>query len=130
LPYNWGGTDLPSGTAVFDANGFPIPTAGNYNISFNVTTAAYTITSALTTKRFDASTFNVYPNPTQNSWNFSKSNENIESIQIVDLLGKTIRSVGTKSNFATVDASGLTSGIYFAKITTATGTTTLKLIKD
>jgi hypothetical protein len=47
-----------------------------------------------------------------------------------DLLGKTIRTSFSKSNFVTVDASGLNSGIYFAKIATATGTKNLKLIKD
>jgi starch-binding outer membrane protein SusE/F len=130
LPYNWGGTALPSGTAIVDANGFSIPTAGNYNINFNVATASYSITSTLATKGFNISTFNVYPNPAQNSWNFSASNENIESILIVDALGKTIRSVAPKSNFVIVDASDLNSGIYFAKIATAVGTTTLKLIKD
>ncbi|TRX22214.1 T9SS type A sorting domain-containing protein [Flavobacterium franklandianum] len=130
LPYNWGGTTLPSGTAVIDANGFPIPSAGNYNINFNVATATYSISSSLTTKSFNTSKFSVYPNPAKNSWNFSSSNENIESIQIVDELGKTIRSSFSKSNNVTVDASGLTSGIYFAKIATTTGTKTLKLIKD
>lgn len=130
LPYNWGGTAFPSGTAVIDADGFSIPTAGNYNITFNVATAAYNVSSTLATKEFNTSKFSVYPNPAKNSWNFSSSNENIESIQIVDLLGKTIRSSFSKSNFITVDASGLTSGIYFAKIATATGTNTLKLIKD
>lgn len=130
LPYNWGGIDFPSGTAVIDADGINIPTAGNYNISFNVSTAAYSISSTLATKGFNASTFSVYPNPAKNSWNFSSSNENIESIQIADVLGKTIRASFSKSNFVTVDASGLTSGIYFAKIATATGTKTLKLIKD
>lgn len=130
LPYNWGGTAFPSGTAVVDANGITIPTAGNYTINFNVATAAYSISSTLATKGFNTSTFNVYPNPAKNSWNFSSSNENIESIQIVDVLGKTIRSSFSKSNFVTVDASGLNSGIYFAKIATATGTKTLKLIKD
>jgi hypothetical protein len=130
LPYNWGGTAFPSGTAVIDADGFPIPTAGNYNMTFNVATAAYSVTSALATKAFNASKFSVYPNPAKNSWNFSSSNENIESIQIVDVLGKTIRSSFSKSNFVKVDASGLTSGIYFAKIATASGTSTVKLIKD
>ena len=130
LPYNWGGTDFPSGTAVVDANGVTIPTAGNYNINFNVATAAYSITSTLATKSFNTSKFSVYPNPAKNNWNFSSSNENIESIQIVDVLGKTIRSSFSKSDFVTVDASGLNSGIYFAKIATATGTNTLKLIKD
>ena len=130
LPYNWGGTALPSGTAVVDANGITIPTAGNYTISFNVTTALYSISSTLGTQGFNVSTFTVYPNPAKNSWNFSSSNERIESIQIVDVLGKTIRSSFSKSNNVAVDASGLTSGIYFAKITTANATNTVKLIKE
>ena len=41
LPYNWGGTAFPSGTAVVDANGITIPTAGNYDITFNISTGAY-----------------------------------------------------------------------------------------
>ncbi|WP_264564335.1 gliding motility-associated C-terminal domain-containing protein [Flavobacterium sp. N3904] len=41
LPYNWGGTAFPSGTAVVDANGIPVPTAGNYDITFNITTGVY-----------------------------------------------------------------------------------------
>jgi hypothetical protein len=130
LPYNWGGTAFSSGTAVIDADGFPIPTAGNYDITFNIATAAYSLTSSLATKAFNTSKFSVYPNPAKSNWNFSSSNENIESIQIVDVLGKTIRVATPKSNFVTVDASGLNSGIYFAKIATATGTSTLKLIKD
>lgn len=130
LPYNWGGTAFPSGKAVIDADGINIPTASNYNINFNVATAAYSITSALANIEFNTSTFNVYPNPAKNSWNFSSSNENIESIQIVDVLGKTIHISSPKSNFVTVDASGLNNGIYFAKIATATGTNTLKLIKN
>ena len=129
LPYNWGGTAFPSGTAVVNADGITIPTAGSYTISFNVSTAAYSISSSLATKGFTVSKFSVYPNPAQESWNFSSSDENIESIQIIDVLGKTICSSFSKSNFVTVDASGLTSGIYFAKIATNTGTSTLKLIK-
>ena len=130
LPYNWGGTALPSGTAVVNVDGMMITTAGNYTISFNVTTAAYSITTTLGTKGFNESKFSVYPNPAKSSWNFSSSNEGIESIQIVDVLGKTIRSSFSKSNNVAVDASGLTSGIYFAKITTSTASNTVKLIKE
>ncbi|WP_369765954.1 gliding motility-associated C-terminal domain-containing protein [Flavobacterium sp. WC2429] len=43
LPYNWGGTDFPSGTAVVDADPITVPTAGTYNITFNIETAVYSI---------------------------------------------------------------------------------------
>ncbi len=129
LPYNWGGTDFPSGTAVIDANGITVPTSGNYDVNFNISTKIYTITGALATKGFNYSTFSVYPNPAENNWNFNSSNEIIESIQIVDNTGKIIRSVAPKNNKTTIDASGLAKGYYFAKVTTTSETSTIKLIK-
>ena len=129
LPYNWGGTAFPTGSAVVDANGISIPTAGMYTITFNKTTFAYNFTSVLGVKKFTTSSINVYPNPAQNNWNFSSIRENIERIQIVDIQGKTIKTVAPLNNKATIDATGLANGLYFAKITTATATTTLKLIK-
>jgi hypothetical protein len=130
LPYNWGGTAFPSGTAVVDANGIAVPTAGNYNISFNKTTLAYSFTTTLAVNDFDTITFKVYPNPTQNNWFFSSSKENIESIVIVDITGKTVKTATPKSNEANIDASNLTAGLYVAKVATATATQTLKLIKE
>jgi hypothetical protein len=130
LPYNWGGIAFPSGTAVVDANGISIPTAGNYDISFNVTSAVYTFTSALATPTFTSSTFKVFPNPTRNNWNFTANYGNINSIQIVDVLGKTIINVATNDANFTIDASSLNSGLYFAKVTTASASNTVKLIKE
>ncbi|GEP51873.1 hypothetical protein FNO01nite_25450 [Flavobacterium noncentrifugens] len=40
LPYNWGGTAFPSGTAIIDGNGFT-STPGVYNVAFNSTTGDY-----------------------------------------------------------------------------------------
>jgi hypothetical protein len=130
LPYNWGGTDFPSGTAVVDANGISIPTAGNYDISFNTTTAVYTFTSALATTTFTSSTFKVFPNPTRNNWIFTANNANINSIQIVDVLGKTVINVAPNDANFTIDASSLNSGLYFAKVTTSSASNTVKLIKE
>lgn len=41
LPYNWGGSDFPSGTAIVDGEALAIPSNGIYNISFNIDTAIY-----------------------------------------------------------------------------------------
>ena len=49
MPYNWGGTAFPSGTAVVDADGIPVPTAGKYDITFNKITAAYSFTPTVVT---------------------------------------------------------------------------------
>lgn len=131
-PYDWGGTGFPSGTAVeAPANAITIPTDGVYNVTFNKTTLAYTFTStSLGVKDFDSIAFKVYPNPTHNNWTFSSSNENIESIAVVNSTGKIITNVTPKNNQVTVDVSDLITGVYFAKVSTATGTKTLKLVKQ
>lgn len=104
--------------------------AGIYDVTFNRVTGEYTFTGALSTKGFSNANFKVYPNPTNNVWNFTSANETIESIQIVNVLGKVVLSVSPKNNIVNVDASALNSGIYFAKIATAKATQTIKLIKN
>jgi len=130
LPYNWGGTAFPSGTAVIDASGIMVPTAGNYAINFNVSTAAYSISSVLATQGFSAKKWNAYPNPTQNFWDISASNETIKRIQIISISGRTLLSQMPNTSTAHIDASSLASGVYFAQISTATATKTIKIIKE
>ncbi len=85
----------------------------------------------MSTRGFQSSNFKTFPNPTQRSWNFvSTSSKNITSIQIVDVLGKNVISITPDTTTATVDASSLTNGLYFAKVTTASGTETVKLMKN
>lgn len=105
-------------------------TAGTYDITFNRITKEYTTTPSLSTKGFSTANFKVSPNPTTNNWNFTSVNDRIESIQILDVLGKNVMSVSPKSNTVNVDASSLTKGIYFAKVATAKATQTLKLMKN
>jgi hypothetical protein len=127
---NWGGTTFPAGTAVFNTpNNIPT-TAGIYDITFNKSTLEYSA-QLLSTRGFQSSNFKTFPNPTQRSWNFvSTSSKNITSIQIVDVLGKNVISITPDTTTATVDASSLTNGLYFAKVTTASGTETVKLMKN
>lgn len=130
-PYNWGITAFPSGTAQVNVDGTNLATDGKFDITFNKTTLAFSITTAaLGVEDFNTIAFKAYPNPTQNNWTFSSSEENLESIVITNITGQTVKTIAPKSNQATVDASNLTTGVYFAKVTTATATQTLKLIKQ
>ena len=123
---SWGGAAWPTGTA----DGSDIPAVdGTYNVTFNIVTGAYDF-GTLSTKGFSSANFKVYPNPTQNVWNFTSASERIESVKIVDVLGKNVMTVSPKSNNASVDATILTKGIYFAKIATAKATETIKLMKN
>ncbi len=120
-------TFTPSGTYVFGrgiANGI-------WTFRDSLTKAVvFTNDPALSSKGFNSANFKVYPNPTQNFWNFTTASESIESVKIVDVLGKNVLTVSPKSNNVSVDGSSLTKGIYFAKIATAKATETIKLMKN
>ena len=128
---NWGSADFPLGVGTQGGADIAVETAGTYNITLNRVTGAYTFTDGLSTTGFNTSTFKVYPNPTNNAWNFvSTSGKSISSIQIVDMLGKTVMTINPAATSANVDATSISSGLYFAKVTTAAGTETVKLMKN
>lgn len=125
---NWGSTDFPAGSGT--QNGSNIPTvAGTYNVTFNRLTGEYNF-ATLSVGDFTTSKAKVYPNPSQNVWNFSIENDSIEKIQIVDVTGKIIVDKLISSNLTTIDATALTSGIYFAKVKTNTAVQTIKLVRN
>lgn len=128
LPYNWGGTDFPSGTAIVDGGGIP-SVAGEYNVTFNSTTRVYNFEDVLGIEEVANTVFKIYPNPTQTSWNFKASNTNINSIQVMDLLGKQVLKSNPNSLEVQLDGSNLPKGIYLAKIVSGDAVTTLKLVK-
>ncbi len=85
--------------------------------------------AVLSTNDFDLDTFSTYPNPTQDHWTVKTKNTNLTSIRVFDVLGKSVLSLSPNSSEATIDGSGLKSGLYFAQIKTANGTSSLKLVK-
>ncbi len=126
---NWGSSDTPGVLAVNGPN-IVVETAGNYDISFNRNTLAYTITaSALNTSEFAIKSLKVYPNPSNSMWNFT-TDGTISSIEIIDVLGKTILTKNVASNNSAVDASALPQGIYFARVTSDQVIKTIKVIKN
>ncbi|NMH28641.1 T9SS type A sorting domain-containing protein [Flavobacterium sp. SE-s28] len=83
----------------------------------------------LNTGSFDKATFNAYPNPTQNVWNIT-STQNITSVKIFDVTGKQIKAMQPNALNVVVDAAELSSGIYFANVMTDSGNKTVKLVKN
>ncbi|MBA4317590.1 MAG: hypothetical protein C0412_04240, partial [Flavobacterium sp.] len=123
---DWGGDTFPAGTKT----GGNIPTvAGTYNLTVNVLTGAYDFGTALAVKNFNAGSFKAYPNPTRNSWNIT-SNDDITSVQVFDILGKSVYTKSASSKEVNVNAATLSKGVYFAKVSTANGTSTVKLVKE
>jgi hypothetical protein len=79
---------------------------------------------------FDLNPFIAYPNPTNNIWTVKTQNIKIASIEVFDILGKNVMNLKPETTEATIDATRLKSGIYFAKIKTANGLSSLKLVRQ
>ena len=76
---------------------------------------------------FDAK---VYPNPTSDTWTISTQNNIITSVEVFNLLGKRVVLQNNNSTNLTISKRGLTSGVYFARISTIQGVKSVKLIKE
>jgi hypothetical protein len=83
----------------------------------------------LNVDEFELANVSAYPNPTENVWNIRSLNETINSIQVFDILGKQVLTINPNANEVEIDASGLNTGLYFAKVNAAIGSKTIKLIK-
>ncbi|WP_430408679.1 T9SS type A sorting domain-containing protein [Kordia sp.] len=86
--------------------------------------------STLSTEQFSATAFKTYPNPTTDSWNVVTDNVTINAIQIYDIAGRQVSSSTPNAFTTTIDGSALKAGIYFAKIQTNKGQSSVKLIKN
>lgn len=78
------------------------------------------------------STILIYPNPSSTQLNISVSGENLKSIQLLDLSGKSVLYTTFESHqkIHTIDVSQLTKGLYIAQIQTNKGKQFLKLSKE
>jgi hypothetical protein len=126
---NWGGTAFPVGPTLGNNENIMV-NAGTYAITFNRLTGVYNFGTPLGVTKFDAKSFSAYPNPTRDSWNITSGNDDITSIQVYDVLGKVVSTKFSSSKEVSVNASELSKGVYFAKVVTANGQSTLKLIKE
>lgn len=123
---NWGGTAWPNGVAELNSPDNIPAVAGIYDVTFNKQTLEFNFTPNLATTSFTKSNFKAFPNPTNNNWNFTSTKDVIISIQVIDMLGKVV----VTSSSTTIDATALTTGVYFAKVATATATETIKVVKN
>lgn len=70
----------------------------------------------------------VYPNPTNGDLNIISNTDGI--VDVVDITGKLVYSgaIVKAGQMANVDLSGLSAGIYFARLTTAKGVATERVV--
>lgn len=121
-------TDANGSFALNDLGQFVLSAVGASN-SVYIDNLYFSNGSALSVKQYEIVGLNAYPNPTINSWNISAENETINSIEIFNVLGKSVISLRPNSREVTINASNLATGMYFSVISTDGGTSTRKLIK-
>ena len=83
----------------------------------------------LSVEENEIASFSVFPNPTASHWNV-KSNHNINSIDVFDVLGKQVLSIKPNAQETVINASPLNAGLYLARLTSDAGTETVRLVKN
>jgi hypothetical protein len=87
-----------------------------------------TVNSTLSNNTFTSTSVKMYPNPTNNFVNID-SNESIDSISIVNVLGQSVMNKNVNSTSFTLDISELNAGQYFINLISGNGKVVKKLIK-
>ena len=108
------------------------------NISFahtlNATASYINIKNIVKTTDLEPVTISIYPNPTTGDFWISQIESRISQIEILDVLGRTVRnlciSTDSNSNVVKIDISDLSTGVFFLKVYTDNGRIHIqKLIK-
>lgn len=86
--------------------------------------------TVLGVNEFDTASFNVFPNPSKDSWTVKTNNITMNSIDVFDMVGKNVLSITPNSSETSIDGSNLKTGLYFARINTNGNVNTVKLIKN
>jgi len=73
-------------------------------------------------------TFSLYPNPVNHQLTINDNDLIIKEIAIIDITGKTVKSIPPKSII--INVSGLSKGIYFLQLTTDESIKSQKFIKN
>jgi hypothetical protein len=100
--------------------------AGTSETVFNLMAVSALRTDLGSTDQW-SSKVGVYPNPVKDVLNIANA-DNVSEISILSLSGQLLKT--EKSNVSQVSFSGLAAGIYFVKVTSATGgNKTIKVVK-
>lgn len=76
------------------------------------------------------STISVYPNPAREVLNISSPAVGIDSVEIIDLQGRTIQTIdGSQQSSLQLSLSGLEASLYMVSVKTVSGTLTKRIVK-
>ena len=108
LLFNQGDSSEDSNGAVFYMDALQTPTA-----------------TTLSTNSFDLKSFQVFPNPTADSFQIS-TEETIKSVILTNATGQVVKTFTSSENY---NISDLNAGIYFATVSSDNGSQTVKIVK-
>jgi hypothetical protein len=122
--------DFTPANANYDLNDiFQWKFDGNGEVFFD--NIFFSTTNTLSADSFELADFSVAPNPTSDRWVIKTSNDqNLSTVVVFDILGKEVIRIAPNSSEVEINASDLRDGIYLAKLTSANGTRTVKLVKN
>lgn len=86
--------------------------------------------ATLSTDNQDFYDLSFSPNPTQDQWTVRSQKNAIISIHLYDTMGRLISQQYPNSDEAYINASDLPIGIFLSKVSTASGTKIIRLIKE
>lgn len=81
-------------------------------------------------KNIESIGLKMYPNPAKDILNVSVQNANIETVNVIDVTGKTVLSIAINNNQGQLNISQLSKGIYTVLIQTTTGSVFQKLVVE
>ena len=85
---------------------------------------------ALSVNDFNTASFSVAPNPSNAVWNVRSAQYDMTQVVLFDVLGKKVAQFNNPGSALAIDNSNLSKGAYFAQISTASGSTTVQLMKN
>jgi hypothetical protein len=123
--------DFSSGDyAIWIGNGYG--GAGTEGTWIDITISLFGVSETpASSSSFDSNLISVYPNPATSVVNLSSKNGlTFENVTIVDVNGRTVKTVVDNQTQLQINVSDLTSGVYFMNIETNEGKTVKKFIKN
>ena len=101
---------------------------GNGNLS-DWTAAITAQTTNVGIDNYLLNSIKLYPNPANDVVNVQCTMYNVQSVEVIDVYGKVIKTMSVTENPTRINVSGLANGMYFVRVTTEQGVVTKQFVK-
>ncbi len=82
-----------------------------------------------THNHYATNSYSVFPNPSNDEWTIHSESINVDQVEVFDLQGRALLRLTPDNRTIKIDASNFAPGIYTAKLSTALGTNSIRLVK-